>query len=103
MTARHTYVGNGKMEFNCHLVLKSDGSMRLARGQTALGASERALALQLTVPQSIFKTPSLRATIEVEGGTDRNGVITAEKVTAAQDAIAGALGVDVVVTVKEPE
>jgi hypothetical protein len=74
------------------LVFDSTGGIRLTRGEPPLGRNERAMALTVNVPHTLFKTPSLRATINIEAPEP---MVPPIDLTAAAAALKQAIGCDV--------
>jgi hypothetical protein len=75
------------------LVFDRDGSVRMVRREPSLDRNERAMALSVRLPHSLWSTPSLSATITLaEGETAPSFNIDIE---AASEALRSALGVDV--------
>lgn len=98
MANRSSLRQGDKMNYGFWLVFKKDGGLRMTRTQPDIDRTERAMSVQLTVPLSMFDTPTLRATIAVEGADLAPPVID---VQAAQAALKGALGCDVDLIVLE--
>jgi hypothetical protein len=86
--------------FHFWLIFSSDGSMRMSRTEPACSRDEHRMKLQAILPKSLWKTPSLSATIEL---SDPGAPPLNIDVTAAQEALRTALGVDVDVRVVSRE
>lgn len=97
---RHTSATANTLTYHLWLVFDAEGSVRLNRGRPGMGVGERGLALALTVPKSIFKTPELVATITIPETDSRDAAID---LTAAREALSLVMGVDVVLKVKGPD
>lgn len=99
--ARHTHRRGDHLEFGLWLAFSADGEVRMTRGEPGLAPNERAMSLTIRVPIALFRTPSLRAEIEIPTATDPSGIITADVRSAAEAALKQAIGVDVVLTVND--
>lgn len=84
------------LTFHFWLVFDSDGSMRMSRTEPSCSRTEHRMKLQATLPKSLWRTPSLSASIEL---SDPGAPPLNIDVTAAQEALRTALGVDVDVRV----
>jgi len=89
----------GKMTFHMNIILSADGSARMTRTAAQLARDERALALAITVPSKIFRTPSLRATIQIPDVEAAPAI----NIDAAQAALREALGNDIDIAVHHPK
>lgn len=103
MAARQTdgvgYPGQANLVFHFWLVFDSDGSMRMSRTEPSCGRSEHRMKMAATLPKSLWKTPSLSASITLsDPGTPPLRI----DITAAQEALRQTLGVDVDLRVVEP-
>lgn len=96
MAPRSSRITGTEVTYGLWLAFEEAGAVRLTRAQPSLDRAERAMYLQVTLPRSLWKTPSLRAEIAVQPGQDLSRSID---ITAAADALKGALGVDVDVKV----
>ncbi len=67
MSARWQFVkitpDSVEMAFN--LIFDEEGGLRLTRGEGKLDRGERSMGLTLKVPRSLWRTPQLKATIEI--------------------------------------
>lgn len=77
------------------------GAARWSKGEPSLGRHERAIQISLKVPAAIFRTPSLRATIQVPA----DAVAPAIELDASTvaDAIKQITGLDVALRVIHPD
>ncbi len=87
-------------EVSFWLIFDSAGGVRSTRGEPQLGRAERAMSMTVKVPHSLFNVPSLRATIDIQSVEPSVPPID---LTAAADALKGALGVDIDLRVNVPE
>ena len=92
--------------YEFHLRLKAPNTRfakppapELLKGTPSLASDERAMKLRVEVPYAIFETPSLAATVTIEGSEAPSVAID---VSAATAALREALGVDVDVRVVAP-
>lgn len=99
MAKQHSRRVGDHLVYGLHLIFDADGGARMTRGQPDLGRNERAVSLEVKLPLAMFRTPSLRATLTVDA-PDQAAAINVE---AAGEALRGALGVDIDITVREPE
>lgn len=98
MAARNSSIYGSNIEYAFVLVMKADGSLRLTRNMGRLMRDERAMSCTLTVPKTIFQTPSLKAAITL---SDAGAAPVQIDVEAAKTALRSALGVDIDLQVKE--
>lgn len=80
------------------LIFDSGGGVRMTRLQPGLAADERAMQLEVKLPIALFRTPQLKASIEIE---HQEPTVPPIDLTAATDALKTALGCDVEVRVVE--
>jgi hypothetical protein len=92
MSKHHSLRRADHWEVSFWLVFDSAGGVRSVRGQPALERNERGMAMTVKVPHSLFSVPSLRATIDIQSVEPSVPPID---LTAAADALRGALGVDI--------
>jgi hypothetical protein len=97
---RYSYKRADHWEVGLYLIFNSRGNVRMTRGAPGLDSNERALALTLKVPHSLFKVPQLSATITLGEQLVEPQQIDIE---AAEAALTEALGARVEITVKETE
>lgn len=82
------------------LVFDAWGGVRLTRGEPDLNKGERSMFMRSKIPHSLFRLPSLRASITVpDPGTDPITIDT----TAAAEALKKVIGAEISVTVVQPE
>lgn len=86
---------NDVMECCAWVVVGSDGSLRLNRGEPTVGRGEISVAVTLTVPMSLFRKPLLRARIDVP---PQAGITEAEAIKAVVDIIEAGCDFEVAVT-----
>ena len=82
------------------LVFDSNGGVKSTRAQPSLNRNERAMAMTVKVPYSLFSVPTLRATIDIQS-VEPN--IPPIDLTAAAAALKGALGVDIDLRVQQSD
>lgn len=96
MANRHSSIRRDEIEYALHLVFDDKGGCRMTRGPSTLAKNERSVSLTVTLPTVLFRTPSLSAKLTIDAPEMPLPVID---VHAAQEALRGVLGGDVVVTV----
>lgn len=92
MSKTFTTSKDGRNEYRFWLTFSGDGQVTLTRGEPRVDRNQRAVAMTATLPVSLFKTPSLRASLTINHRQD--DAIDFD-VQAASDALSLALGVDV--------
>lgn len=97
MSTRFSSVRSDHVEYSGWLVVDEAGGMKLGRARPSLSTKERAVAISLTVPRSVFKTPELKVSIEVSEGRPPDMSAVAQTVA---DALAA--GTDLKVEVVVP-
>lgn len=98
--ARFGYRTGKKTQFGFFLIFSRDPiAVRLTAGEPALRRNERALFLDVALPDALFDTPTLRAKLEVEHPEQAMSIDLA----AAAEAVRQAVGMDVEISVKAPE
>lgn len=99
--ARQTQINrlDGTMTFGLYLILAKDGGARMTRTAPQLARDERSMYLDVKIPTKIFETPTLRAEISIPEPEARPEI----NIAAASAALSEALGVDIVLTVHQPE
>jgi hypothetical protein len=96
---RHSVKRPDHWEVGFWLIFDSDGGVRLTRGEPSLGRNERGMSMVVKVPHVLFKTPALRATIDIQAPEPNVPPID---LTAASEALKQTLGCDVEVRIIEP-
>lgn len=99
MSPRSSRVTSTHVEYGLWLVFDEAGGVRLTRTEPSLDRAERSMFISATLPRSLWRTPTLRAVIDVKAGPA--GAYEA-KIEAAADALRGALGVDIDLKVIPP-
>lgn len=69
-------------------------SGRLSRKQPALGPNERVMKLHITVPKSLFKQPTLQATVTIPEGVVPGPVIETQVLDNVQECLNQTTGMD---------
>jgi hypothetical protein len=92
MSPRYSSVTAAKIDYSFWLVFDDAGGMRFSRGEPALARNERAMSCRTILPRALFRTPTLRATINVTEGGE---TAFALDVSAVSDALKQAIGCDV--------
>lgn len=83
------------------LIFDERGDMRIVRKEAGLRPGERAMKLLVSVPRSVFRTPTLRAEIAIPKG-DAPDQIVAKTQTLADQLSAG-LGLTITVVAPEDQ
>jgi len=96
---RYSHRSGDCMVYGMYLVFDADGGARMTRSAPDLARNERAVSLEVRLPLALFRALSLRATLTVDAPDQRASI----DVTAAQDALRGALGVDIDLQIREAE
>ncbi len=99
MSPRNSRVTKDTVEYGFWLVFEEAGSVRMTRTEPNLDRSERSMFVQATLPRSLWRTPSLRATIGVKPGPEGGFNVNLE---IASEALRSALGVDIDLQVIAP-
>ncbi|WP_439571209.1 hypothetical protein [Sphingomonas sp.] len=74
-------------------------SVRVSAGYPKLARNERAINLKVELPIALFEAPSLSASITVEHPDQAVTIDT----TALAEAVRGAIGMDIDITIQTPE
>jgi hypothetical protein len=85
-------------EVALHLIFDSTGGVRLTRGRPDLSRNERSMELVVKVPHALFRTPTMRASIDIQA---TETAVAPIDLTAAAEALKLALGVDVDIRIQE--
>lgn len=95
------------MRTNLYLIVNSRGTARVVKRKytyspklPALKEDEVAVALEVSLPESLFKKPQLQATVNVPEEAVRPNVIDAEVVDNIKEAIRSVTGVEMSITVQ---
>lgn len=83
------------------LIFDASGNVRSSRGETLLQPGERAMKIELKVPKSIFKMPTLHGTITIEDSATRDKIV-ADVAHNAAEVLREHLGVDLSLTIQQP-
>lgn len=100
MAPRNTFETADTLVFEFWLTFDADGNMSMTRNRPRPHPGERAMRCETRLPKALFKTPELSATITI--AEPSNGPIQID-IAAGEAALKQALGVDVVMTVKEAD
>jgi hypothetical protein len=92
MAPRYSLLRSDHIEYSFWLAFGFDGSVSLSRAQPSLTPNQRAMSLVAKLPLTLFRTPQLKATINVAADGQPDLVVDVE---AAAEALTRALGVDV--------
>ncbi len=98
MSKRYSIIRGNYVEYSLWLIFDETGGVRTTRAVPSLARSERAMALTLTIPRAIFRTPQLAAKITIE---DSEAKMPTIDITAAETALRQAIGCDVQISVRE--
>lgn len=89
---RQTTETKTDIAFSLWLIFARSGTVRATRTAPNLDRGERAMALSIVLPKSLWSTPALRATIEVPEVSAPPPTVD---IRAAADALKTVLGVDI--------
>lgn len=98
MAARFSSISRDSITYSFWLAFDENGGLSMSRAEPGIGPRDRTMSLQLKVPRSIFHTPTLTATITLQGSDAPRPVID---VQASEAALKEATGFDVQLTIKE--
>ena len=85
------------------MVINSKGGARLAVKMPRLNPSEIAFQIQFVIPQALFHRPLVRARIEIPENVVLTDTITPEITDNIEEAIKSVTGLEMRVSVVEPE
>lgn len=91
---------DGNLVIPLWLVFDRQGNVRMTRNEPDVGRAERAMKLTATVPLTLFSTPTISATLTIDAPAFPPRQID---VTAAAEALKGALGCDIDVRVRDSD
>lgn len=89
MSPRHSTIRSTEIEYGFWLVFDADGGMRFSRGEPSIATGERSMSCQAKLPRSLFRTPTLTATIGVSGPAPTAFHIDVEAAGAALRQVVG--------------
>lgn len=98
MSARFSTKRGDHIEYALWLVFHADGGCRLNRAVPSVSPQERAVALSAKLPLSLFRTPTISATLTVRAPPVDPIHIDTE---AAASALRTAIGCDVHIVVRD--
>jgi hypothetical protein len=97
---RYGTVYRDRVEFDFWAVFSRDPvSVRVLAGYPSLGRNERAMNLKVVLPNALFETPSLSASISVAAPEHAPTI----DIAGVAEAMRQAIGMDVEITVKDPD
>lgn len=99
MSPRYSTVRSQEVEYAFWLIFEETGGLRLTRAEPSLDRAERAMACRVTLPRSLWRTPSLSATITVADG---GGPVVNLNIDALREAVRQSVGVDIDFRVEPP-
>ena len=91
------------MKLNFFLITNSRGTTRTAKNRPDLKWDEISIAIQLELPDLLFKKPQLQASIIIPDKSATPPVISGEVTEHIRQAIAQHTGVEVKIQVLEPK
>lgn len=97
---RHSIIRSDQIEYGAWLVIDARGGLRVTRDKPATRADERRIAINVTVPRSIFETPDLRINVMLSGNAAEPNALEIKK--AVSKAVEG-YGLEVRLGAPEPE
>jgi hypothetical protein len=99
MGSQASIVSRDRIEYGLWLIFDDKGGVRMARLRPSIERDERAVALSVTLPTSIFKTPELRVSLTIPDGATS---IPPIDISATTEALRNVIGCDIDVRVVEP-
>lgn len=100
MGNRHSSIRATEIEYTLNLVFDDKGGCRMTRGPGGLAMNERAVALTVSLPRALFRTPSLSAKLTIDAPDQPPPTIDLHAVEAA---VRGVIGADVRISVEGNE
>lgn len=97
---RASQIKDGNIIVPLWLIFDARGNVRLTRGEPDLTRHERAMRMTVRVPQALFMTPTISASLTIEAPTM---AVPEIDVVAAAEALKSVVGCDVEVRVAAPE
>jgi len=89
------------MNINFHLVVSKSGSVKTVKSKPSLGSDEIAIAMNMTIPDALFRKPQLCASIVVPDEAAVEKTISAVTVDNFKEAITQAVGLPVQITITQ--
>lgn len=86
-----------------YLNIQSNGSVRYTKGRVALHIDEISMAIEIKVPDALFEKPKLQAKIEIPEDATLPELIDSEVVENIQELIQVNTGLDMKISIVEPE
>jgi hypothetical protein len=97
---RHSAKRADHWEIGFWLIFDVNGGVRLTRGEPDLGRFERGMQMTIKIPHALFKTPTLRASIDIQSPEP---AVQPIDLTAAAEALKLSIGCDVDVRIVSTE
>lgn len=91
------------MNVKFHLVINSRGSVRTCKNKPDTRADEIAVAVNMNVPNELFKKPVIEAKIEIPKDAVASRTIEADTQQAIKESIESISGLTVELAIKNPE
>jgi hypothetical protein len=101
MAARTSSISSTTIEFSYWLIFDDAGGVRMTRTEPSIDRRERAMKCSTKLPRSLWRTPTLTASIEVAAPPNGSHAVKID-LGATADALRSVLGVDVDVRIVEP-
>lgn len=87
------------MKLTCHLIVKKSGSVRISKSRPNVKGDEISIAMNLDLPDILFRKPQLQANIVIPEKAVNPKEITVEIADNIREAIEQATGLDVTLEV----
>lgn len=91
------------MKVKNHLIINARGSARVTKRRPGLEWDEIAIALDIELPDALFRKPHLSASITIPNEAARPNIIEAVTAENVQDAINESTGLEFVIRIAPPE
>lgn len=91
------------MKITFHLIVGANGSTKTVKSKPRLGHNEIAIAMNLTLPDMLFKKPMLSADVVIPDKAAVPANISAEVANNIKESIQAVTGLDVKIQVFNPE
>lgn len=88
------------MTINCFLTVSKNGSVRVTKGATNLNWDEVSIAVELTLPDALFRKPQLSASIIVPNEAAVSKAIDATVADNFKEAVRNVVGTDVKINIQ---
>lgn len=91
------------MKTNFYLTVNKNGTVKVTKNPTRIDMNEVSIGVGLALPDILFKRPQIQATIIIDDKVVEPLIIDAETANNVKDAIQQSTGLDIKLTVVNPE